>query len=48
VTPTGSQGNRPAGIGVQFGETAEGEAVKSRIEAMLAGTLDAERPTHTM
>jgi len=48
VTPTGSQGNRPAGIGVQFGETAEGEAVKSRIEAMLAGTLNAERPTHTM
>ena len=48
VTPSGAQGNRPAGIGGQFGETAEGEAVKSRIEAMLAGTLDAERPTHTM
>ena len=48
VTPVGAQGNRPAGIGVQFGESAEGEAVKSRIEALLAGTLNAERPTHTM
>ncbi len=48
VTPTGAQGNRPAGIGVQFGESAEGEAVKSRIEALLAGMLNAERPTDTM
>jgi len=48
VTPVGAQGNRPSGIGVQFAETAEGEAVKSKIEALLAGTLDAERPTNTM
>jgi len=48
VTPTGAQGNRPAGIGVQFGDGAEGEAVKSRIEALLAGVLNAERPTETM
>ena len=48
VTPTGAQGNRPAGIGVQFGESAEGEAVKGKIEALLAGTLNAERATHTM
>lgn len=48
VTPTGAQGNRPAGIGVQFGDAAEGEAVKSRIEALLAGMLNAERPTDTM
>ena len=48
VTPPGAQGNRPAGIGVQFADTAEGEAVKGKIEAMLAGTLTAERPTHTM
>jgi type IV pilus assembly protein PilZ len=48
VTPTGAQGNRPAGIGVQFGDTAEGEAVKSRVEALLAGMLNAERPTDTM
>ncbi|MGV8942372.1 MAG: PilZ domain-containing protein [Lysobacter sp.] len=48
VTPVGAQGNRPAGIGIQFGEGAEGDNVKGKIEALLAGTLDAERATHTM
>lgn len=48
VTPTGAQGNRPAGIGVQFAETAEGDAVKGKIEALLAGSLTADRATHTM
>lgn len=48
VTPAGAQGNRPAGIGVQFGDTAEGEAVKGRIEALLAGMLSSDRATHTM
>ena len=48
VTPAGAQGNRPAGIGVQFGDGAEGENVKGKIEALLAGVLNAERPTHTM
>ncbi len=48
VTPTGAQGNRTAGIGVQFADTSEGEAVKSKIETMLAGTLNADKPTHTM
>lgn len=48
VTPPGAQGNRVAGIGVQFAETAEGENVKGRIETLLAGTLSADKPTHTM
>lgn len=48
VTPTGAQGNRTAGIGVQFNETADGEAAKTKIEALLAGTLGADRLTHTM
>ena len=48
MTPVGAQGNRPAGIGVQFADSAEGETVKGKIEALLAGTLAAERPTHTM
>jgi type IV pilus assembly protein PilZ len=48
ITPTGAQGNRTAGIGVQFNETADGEAAKTKIEALLAGTLGAERLTHTM
>ncbi|MBW3551478.1 MAG: PilZ domain-containing protein [Proteobacteria bacterium] len=48
VTPAGAQGNRPAGIGVQFGDTPEGENVKGKIEALLAGTLNSDRATHTM
>ncbi|MFT3756823.1 MAG: PilZ domain-containing protein [Pseudoxanthomonas sp.] len=48
VTPAGAQGARTAGIGVQFAETGEGEAVKNRIETLLAGTLNADKPTHTM
>lgn len=48
VTPPGAQGARPAGIGVQFADTPEGENVRSRIETLLAGTLNAEKPTSTM
>jgi type IV pilus assembly protein PilZ len=48
VTPIGAQGNRTAGVGVQFADSSEGDAVKGRIEAMLAGTLGADKPTHTM
>ena len=48
ITPTGAQGNRTAGIGVQFSESSDGEAVKTKIESTLAGTLSSERPTHTM
>ncbi len=48
VTPTGAQGARTAGVGVQFADTPEGDAAKNRIETLLAGTLNAEKPTHTM
>ena len=48
VTPPGAQGNRTAGIGVQFADTAEGENVKGRIETLLAGSLNADKATHTM
>ena len=48
VTPTGAQGSRTAGIGVQFADSAEGEGVRSRIETTLAGMLNAETPTQTM
>lgn len=48
VTPPGAQGNRTAGIGVQFADSAEGYAVKGKIEAILAGTLNADKPTQTM
>lgn len=48
VTPPGAQGNRAAGIGVQFADTNEGETVRGKIETLLAGTMGADKPTHTM
>lgn len=48
VTPAGAQGGRPAGIGVQFNDNADGQIARSKIETYLAGSLKAERPTQTM
>jgi len=47
ITPTGAQGNRASGIGVQFSDQDGGNARK-KIETYLAGALSADRPTHTM
>ena len=46
ITPKGAQGNRTAGIGVQFSE--EDANANSKIENHLAGSLQSDRPTHTM
>ena len=46
VTPRGAQGNRTAGIGVQFSE--QDAAANAKIENQLAGSLSSDRPTHTM
>ncbi|MFT7131149.1 MAG: type IV pilus assembly protein PilZ [Gammaproteobacteria bacterium] len=46
VTPKGAQGNRAAGIGVQF--NGQDETANNKIENYLAGSLDSDRPTHTM
>jgi len=46
VTPRGAQGNRTAGIGVQFSE--QDALANSKIENHLAGSLSSDRPTHTM
>ena len=46
VTPKGAQGNRTAGIGVQFSE--QDAAANTKIENHLAGSLSSDRPTHTM
>ncbi|MBT3412095.1 MAG: pilus assembly protein PilZ [Halieaceae bacterium] len=46
VTPRGAQGNRTSGIGVQFSE--QDAAANAKIENHLAGSLDSDRPTHTM
>lgn len=47
ITPVGSQGNRAAGVGVQFSDQDNGQAQK-KIETYLAGALKSDRPTHTM
>jgi type IV pilus assembly protein PilZ len=47
VTPKGAQGNRAPGIGVQF-KGDEGKLVRNKIETYLAGTLKADKPTHSM
>jgi type IV pilus assembly protein PilZ len=46
VTPKRAQGNRAAGIGVQF--NAQDDTANKKIEAYLAGSLESDRPTHTM
>lgn len=46
VTPRGAQGNRSAGIGVQFSD--QDDTARRTIENHLAGSLQSDRPTHTM
>ncbi len=46
VTPKGAQGNRAAGIGVQFSE--QDDTPSKKIENYLAASLKSDRPTHTM
>jgi len=46
ITPPGAQGNRQAGIGVQFSE--EDAAANAKIENHLGGALQSERQTHTL
>ena len=48
ITPKGAQGNRLAGIGVQFHNDQSGNAVRNKIETYLGGALKSDRPTHTM
>lgn len=46
ITPLGAQGNRAAGVGVQF--NAKEDVARTKIEAILGGVLQSSRPTHTM
>lgn len=48
ITPPGSQGNRKAGIGVQFADTPDGAHARTVIETHLAGLMKSEKRTHTM
>lgn len=47
ITPVGAQGNRAAGIGIQFKDSDTHEA-RTKIEALLGSALKSERHTHTM
>jgi type IV pilus assembly protein PilZ len=47
VTPRAAQGKRVQGIGVQFSAQDNG-ATQQKIESLLAGSIGADRPTHTM
>ena len=46
VTPQGAQGNRPAGIGIEFSK--EDATLNATIENYLVRTLSADRVTHTL
>ncbi len=48
ITPLGAQGNRVAGIGVQFSDTSDSELARQRIEALLGAKLASEKLTLTM
>lgn len=47
ITPRGSTGNRPMGVGIQF-IGADGINVQRKIETNLAGALGTGRATYTM
>mgnify|MGYP001815344293 FL=1 len=47
ITPVGAEGNRAAGIGVQFSDQ-DGGQVRNKIEGYLGGSLSSDRQTHTM
>ena len=46
ITPRGAQGNRAAGVGVQFNESDN--VARNKIETYLAGALKSDRVTHTL
>jgi len=47
ITPKGAQGNRAAGIGVQFADQDD-TTVRNKIETYLAGAMTSDKHTHTM
>ncbi len=47
LTPAGAQGNKVAGVGVQFSDEDQG-STKNAIEQHLAAAIQGDRPTQTM
>jgi len=48
LTTPGCHGNRVQGVGVQFKDDESGALARNRIEMLLSGQLQANRPTHTL
>lgn len=48
ITPSGAQGNRQQGIGVQFDENEGSNTVRGKIEGILGNAMKSTRHTHTM
>jgi type IV pilus assembly protein PilZ len=48
VTPSGAQGNKQQGIGVQFSGDDSGQSARRKIENLLGNALSSTRPTHTL
>jgi len=46
ITPEGAQGNRQAGIGIEFSDQDVG--ITAKIENYLGGSLGSDRVTHTL
>ena len=46
ITPNGAQGTRASGVGVQF--DGKDNTARMKIETYLAGSIESDRPTHTM
>ena len=46
ITPEGAQGNRQAGIGIEFSDQDVG--ITAKIENYLGGSLGSDRATHTL
>jgi len=47
ITPVGAEGNRAAGVGIQFNEQDKND-IRHKFEQYLPSGVDAQRPTHTM
>ena len=48
ITPAGAQNGKVQGIGVHFNSDEAGTDVRRKIEGLLGGTLQSNRPTHTV
>lgn len=48
VTPAGAGSGSVQGVGIQFNESSDNEAARSKIETTLAAMVNSDKPTFTM